>query len=84
MDLEQCKAKFANETGQSQFTYEQCVQQCGGGVGEFKWTMFSQDFSTWLLPWFALMFQLPFGASGTQSPVDVYEQGLLMKSLRSY
>lgn len=64
VNLDQCKANFANETGQTQFTYQQCVHECGGGAGDFQWTMFSQDFSTWLLPWIALMFQLPFGATG--------------------
>jgi hypothetical protein len=65
--LDQCRAKFANETSQSgptNITYNQCVETCGGGAGEFKWTMFSQGFSAWLLPWIALIFQLPFGAIG--------------------
>ena len=64
VDLDKCKANFQNETGQTQFTYKQCLETCGGGAGVFKWKMFSDDFSTWLLPWIALMFQLPFGASG--------------------
>lgn len=68
VNLEQCKANFANETGQSSsppnITYQQCVDTCGGGPGASNWTMFSQDFSTWLLPWIALIFQLPFGATG--------------------
>ena len=66
--LDQCKAKFGNQgPGQSSLpniTYDQCVDTCGGGAGEFKWTMFSQGFGSWLLPWIALIFQLPFGASG--------------------
>ena len=65
--LDQCKARFANATDQSgplTITYNQCVETCGGGAGEFKWTMFSQGFSAWLLPWIALIFQLPFGATG--------------------
>ena len=65
VDLDKCKSGFGNETGETQFTYQQCVQTCGGGVGVFKWKMFSDAFSTWLLPWIALMFQLPFGATGT-------------------
>lgn len=64
VNLDNCKSEFQNETGQTQFTYEECVQTCGGGLGVFRWKMFSQDFSTWLLPWIALMFQLPFGATG--------------------
>ena len=68
VNLDQCKATFVNETGEPnpQIPYEQCVQTCGGGVGDFQWTMFSQGFSTWLLPWIALMSQLPFGATGMQ------------------
>ena len=65
--LDQCRAKIANETGQSgltNITYNQCVETCGGGAGEFKWMMFSQGFGAWLLPWVALIFQLPFGATG--------------------
>ena len=65
--LDQCKAEIANETGSSgatNITFRQCVDKCGGGPGEFKWTMFSQGFGAWLLPWIALMFQLPFGATG--------------------
>ena len=69
INLDQCEAMFVNETGQPspQIPYEQCVQTCGGGLGSFQWTMFSQGFSTWLLPWVALMFQLPFGATGMQT-----------------
>ena len=64
VNLDKCKATFANETGRTEFTYKECVQTCGAGAGAFSWTMFSGDFSTWLLPWIALMFQLPFGATG--------------------
>ena len=28
-----------------------------------QWTVFSQQFSSWLLPWLALVSQLPFGAN---------------------
>ena len=66
-NLGQCSAKIANEPGQSNppnMTYTQCVGACGGGAGDFQWTMFSQGFGSWLLPWIALIFQLPFGASG--------------------
>ena len=68
VNLNQCRATFTNRTHQSvplKMTYSQCVETCGGGPGEFQWTMFSQSFSSWLLPWIALIFQLPFGATGT-------------------
>jgi hypothetical protein len=44
-------------------TYDLCVSQCGAGQEPFQWTVFSQQFSSWLLPWLALVSQLPFGAN---------------------
>jgi len=44
-------------------TYDLCVSQCGAGQEPFQWTSFSQQFSSWLLPWLALLSQLPFGAN---------------------
>ena len=44
-------------------TYDLCVSQCGRGQEPFKWKIFSQQFSAWLLPWLALLSQLPFGAN---------------------
>ncbi|KAF9645087.1 hypothetical protein BDM02DRAFT_3189991 [Thelephora ganbajun] len=43
-------------------SYEQCVNECGGGIGDINWESFSQSFGAWFLPWIALMFQIPFGA----------------------
>jgi len=43
-------------------SYEQCVAECGGGIGDVNWEAFSQSFGAWFLPWIALMFQIPFGA----------------------
>ena len=45
-------------------SYEQCMVECGTGLGDIDWEGFSQSFSSWLLPWIALMFQIPFGAEG--------------------
>ena len=42
-------------------TYERC-KLCGSGQEPFNWSIFSQQFSAWLLPWLALISQLPFGA----------------------
>ena len=44
-------------------TYNLCVSRCGAGQEPFQWTIFSQQFSSWLLPWLALVSQLPFGAN---------------------
>ncbi|KDR79636.1 hypothetical protein GALMADRAFT_137430 [Galerina marginata CBS 339.88] len=44
-------------------TYGLCVSQCGAGQEPFQWNVFSQQFSSWLLPWLALVSQLPFGSN---------------------
>ena len=43
-------------------TYEACKFWCGTKQESFDWSVFSQQFSAWLLPWLALVSQLPFGA----------------------
>ncbi|KAE9388405.1 hypothetical protein BT96DRAFT_981079 [Gymnopus androsaceus JB14] len=43
--------------------YEICVIACGRGPEPFSWSDFSNQFSAWLLPWLALLSQLPFGAN---------------------
>jgi len=43
-------------------TYELCLTACGAGPEPFQWSVFSQQFSSWLLPWLALVSQLPFGS----------------------
>jgi hypothetical protein len=50
---------MTNATG---ITYARCVESCGPGQEPFSWGVFSQQFSSWLLPWLALISQLPFGA----------------------
>ena len=44
-------------------TYDLCVSQCGTFQEPFQWTVFSKQFMSWLLPWLALLLQLPFGAN---------------------
>ncbi|KAF7315807.1 hypothetical protein MIND_00096800 [Mycena indigotica] len=48
-------------------TYDLCLKACGAGAAPFVWNIFSQQFSksnsAWLLPFLALMAQLPFGAT---------------------
>ena len=44
-------------------TYHLCIRACGGGQEPFQWSIFSQQFSSWLLPWLALISQVPFGAN---------------------
>ena len=43
-------------------TYTACVRYCNLKREPFDWTRFSQQFSAWLIPWLALISQLPFGA----------------------
>jgi len=42
--------------------YEQCLVECGTGMGDIDWEALSGNFGAWLLPWIALMFQIPFSA----------------------
>ena len=44
-------------------TYNLCIAACGSGPEPIQWSKFSQQFSSWLLPWLALVSQLPFGAN---------------------
>ncbi|KAJ7768522.1 hypothetical protein B0H16DRAFT_318805 [Mycena metata] len=44
-------------------TYDLCVRACGPGAEPFVWNIFSQQFSAWLLPYLAIVAQLPLGAN---------------------
>jgi hypothetical protein len=50
-------------------TYSLCLRACGNGTSLFDWQESSQQFGTWLLPWLALLSQLPYGANDTISNV---------------
>ncbi|KDR68501.1 hypothetical protein GALMADRAFT_146176 [Galerina marginata CBS 339.88] len=50
-------------TSATAITYDLCLSQCGGAQEPFQWNTFSQHFTSWLLPWLALVSQLPFGAN---------------------
>ncbi|KAI0034054.1 hypothetical protein K488DRAFT_46440 [Vararia minispora EC-137] len=43
-------------------SYDLCKAACGKSPTPFSWQLFSGRFSSWLLPWLALLSQLPFGA----------------------
>ncbi|KAF9261139.1 hypothetical protein L218DRAFT_946325 [Marasmius fiardii PR-910] len=42
--------------------YVVCAEKCGSAPEPFAWSIFGQEFSAWLLPYLALLSQLPFGA----------------------
>jgi hypothetical protein len=48
-------------------TYDRCIADCGHGPASFEWHTFSQQFTSWLLPWLALISQLPYGSRDTLS-----------------
>ncbi|EEB93801.1 hypothetical protein MPER_07499 [Moniliophthora perniciosa FA553] len=52
-----------NDTSRGRaISYKTCVDACGYGQEPFQWSTFSQEFSAWLLPYLALLSQLPFCA----------------------
>lgn len=42
-------------------SYSGCTKYCGSGPVSFSWSVFAQEYSAWLLPYLALLSQLPFG-----------------------
>ncbi|PPR00406.1 hypothetical protein CVT26_009691 [Gymnopilus dilepis] len=61
-------------TNATAITYDLCVSACGSGTEAFQWSSFTQQFSSWVLPWLALVSQLPFGANDR---LDNFESMLL-------
>lgn len=53
----------AEVTAARGLTLSACELNCGTEHARFEWFTFSQEFSSWLLPWLALSSQLPFGAT---------------------
>ncbi|KAG6843856.1 hypothetical protein H0H87_012351, partial [Tephrocybe sp. NHM501043] len=56
------RGQQVNISDATAITYELCTRACGSGSAAFKWSAFSQEFTSWLLPWLALVSQLPFGS----------------------
>ncbi|KAG1728557.1 hypothetical protein EDB19DRAFT_157705 [Suillus lakei] len=52
----------SNISDATSISYSMCTSRCGTGQEPFQWSVFSQEFSAWLLPNLALISQLPFGA----------------------
>ncbi|KAJ7661248.1 hypothetical protein B0H17DRAFT_953697 [Mycena rosella] len=53
---------LSNISEATAITYDLCLTACGSGSEAFDWNIFSQQFTAWLLPYLALVSQLPFGA----------------------
>jgi hypothetical protein len=56
----------ANITEAVGITYHQCVQWCSSAPETFAFATFSRTFTAWLLPWLALISQLPFNGSNNK------------------
>jgi len=55
------------------FTYETCTKQCGTGFESVRLNSeIIRSLSSWILPWLALVCELPFGSSGY---ADVFVSG---------
>jgi hypothetical protein len=48
-------------------TYNLCVKECGTEPSDFDYSAFSEQFIAWLLPWMALLSQLPYDANNPRS-----------------
>jgi hypothetical protein len=57
VDYQGHPVNYLNASG---ITYDMCLRICGPSQEPFNWSGFSQQFSSWLLPWVALVSQLPF------------------------
>ena len=55
-------------------TYEQCLAECGKGLGNISWDVFAQSITAWFLPWVVLLFQIPFGAECEPFTATSYHQ----------
>ncbi|KZV68257.1 hypothetical protein PENSPDRAFT_754287 [Peniophora sp. CONT] len=52
----------ANPRNATAISYALCKSECGVTQEPVQWNVFSSQFAQWLLPWLALILQLPFGS----------------------
>ncbi|KAF8066929.1 hypothetical protein FPV67DRAFT_1216579 [Lyophyllum atratum] len=52
---------ISNIENTTAIVYDLCIAACGSSSEPFEWYLFSQQFGAWLLPWLALISQLPYG-----------------------
>ena len=65
-------------------SYESCTRICRPSAEVFNWNGFSQSFVSCLLPWLALMAQLPFATNDQQSDFLVLILALGSPALIAY
>ena len=56
----------SNITDAVGITYERCIEWCSSAPENFDFPTFSRKFTAWLLPWLALISQLPFNGSDSK------------------
>lgn len=63
---------------------EECIRECGGGLGNINWGDFSQNFGAWFLPWIALAFQIPFGGERPWEDIQNFFMTIGSPALAAY
>ena len=71
LDCSGSLCKPTDDTVATALSYLDCVAYCprGNTPEYFSWNTLAQQFSSWLLPWVALMSQLPYGAARNRDNV---------------
>ncbi|KAH8831675.1 hypothetical protein DL96DRAFT_1588623 [Flagelloscypha sp. PMI_526] len=72
-------AKYA--TG---ITSKACLSQCGHGAATATWRVFAIQFSAWVVPWLALLCQLPFGCMKVRDNIIALALTVGSPTLASY
>ncbi|KIL62888.1 hypothetical protein M378DRAFT_107865 [Amanita muscaria Koide BX008] len=65
-------------------TYQACINACGPRSEPFDWVVFSQKFTGWVLPYLALISQLPYGASDRLSNFEAIIMSVGSPMLAAY
>ena len=66
------------------YTYQECRINCGPGTEPFYWPQFNQELIAWLLPWLALVSQLPYGADDALSNFEAMIMAVGSPMLAAY
>jgi hypothetical protein len=57
---------ISNITDAMGITYGRCIEWCSAAPENFDFPTFSRKFTAWLLPWLALISQMPFNGSNSK------------------